>query len=142
MERKYRNFKNRAEFRKMPLLEVRLGHGDEHIDVDCLVDSGAVDSMFHTDFADELGIDLRGREVREYEAVNGSVMRGWLAPVQMEIRGMSDPIEIEVAFVEGNEMPLLGQTGFFDCFEVRFRGYRGTFEIIPVLDPRANEYLM
>lgn len=143
MERKYRYFKTPiGEFSKMPLLEVRLRNGENYIDVDCLVDSGAVDSMFHTDFADELGIDLRGREQHDYYAIDGTIMRGWLAPVQLEINGIARPIQIQVAFVEENEIPLLGQSGFFDSFEVRFRGFKGVFEIIPVLDPAADEYLM
>ena len=143
MERKYRYFRTRfGDFGKMPFLEVRLRNGENYIDVDCLVDSGAVDSMFHTDFADELGIDLHGREQRDYCAVDGNVMRGWVVPLQLEINGIAHPVHIEVAFVEENEIPLLGQTGFFDSFEVRFRGFHGLFEIIPVLDPGTDKYLM
>jgi hypothetical protein len=144
MERKYRYFRTHfGDFLgKMPLLEVRLRNGDDYIDVDCLVDSGARDSMFHTDFADELGIDLTGREQYDYYAVDGNIMRGWVAPVQLEINGIDQPIQINVAFVEDNEIPILGQSGFFDSFEVRFRGYNGVFEIIPVLHPTGDEYLM
>lgn len=126
----------------MPLLEIRLRNGDDYIDVDYLVDSGAVDSMFHTDFAEELGIDLSGLKQHEYYAVDGNIMRGWVAPVQLEINGIAHPIEIEVAFVEENAIPLLGQSGFFDSFEVRFRGFNGVFEIIPMLEAGSDEYLM
>ena len=145
MERKYRYFRTRSgDFGRMPLLEVRLSNGEDYIDVDCLVDSGAVDSMFHIDFADELGIDLTSREQREYCGVDGSVMTGWIAPVRIEINGVARPLEINVAFVEGNAIPLLGQSGFFDNFEVRFQRFKGTFEIIPTLemDANADEYLM
>jgi len=90
----------------------------------------------------ELGIDLHGREQRDYCAVDGNVMRGWVVPLQLEINGIAHPVHIEVAFVEENEIPLLGQTGFFDSFEVRFRGFHGLFEIIPVLDPGTDKYLM
>lgn len=143
MERKYRYFRTQfSDFGKMPLLEVRLRNGGNYIDVDCLVDSGAVDSMFHTDFADELGIDLVNREQHDYYAVDGNIMRGWIVPIQLEINGIAHPIQIDVAFVEENEIPLLGQSGFFDSFEVRFRGFNGVFEIIPVLQPGADKYLM
>lgn len=126
----------------MPLLEVRLLSGDNYVDVDCLVDSGAVDCMFHTDFADELGIDLRGLEEREYYGIDGKVMIGRIAPVSIQIAGLRDPVRIEVAFVEENQIPLLGQAGFFDRFEVRFYRFRGSFEIIPVLQSETDEYLM
>ena len=53
MECKYRYFRTQfGDFGKMPLLEIRLTSSENYLDVDCLVDSGAVDSMFHTDFAD------------------------------------------------------------------------------------------
>ena len=143
MERKYRYFRTQfSNFGKMPLLEVRLRNGGNYIDVDCLVDSGAVDSMFHTDFADELGIDLTNCEQHDYYAVDGNIMRGWVVPIQLEINGIAHPIQIDVAFVEENEIPLLGQSGFFDSFEVRFRGFNSVFEIIPVLQPGADKYLM
>lgn len=143
MERKYRYFRTQfGDFGKMPLLEVRLRNGANYMDVDCLVDSGAVDSMFHTDFADELGIDLLNSEQRDYYAVDGNIMRGWVVPIQLEINGIANAIQIEVAFVEENEIPLLGQSGFFESFEVRFRGFSGVFEIIPVLPPGADKYFM
>jgi hypothetical protein len=143
MERKYRYFRTKiGDFGRMPLLEVRLRNGENYIDVDCLIDSGAIDSMFHTDFADELGIDLSGCEQRDYYAVDGNIMRGWVASVHLEINGIDHPVQIAVAFVDENEIPLLGQSGFFDSFEVRFRGFNGVFEIIPVLEPRTDKYLM
>jgi hypothetical protein len=145
MERKYRHFRNRiantSEYGKLPLLEVRLSHGENYIDVDCLVDSGAVDSMFHTDVADELGIDLQGLEEREYFGIDGKIMPGRIAPIQLHVKGLVDPIDIEVAFVEGNEIPLLGQSGFFDNYEIRFQRFKGRFEILPV-SARTSKYLM
>ena len=98
--------------------------------------------MFHTDFADELGIDLTNCAQHDYYAVDGNIMHGWVVPVQLEINGIAHSIQIDVAFVEENEIPLLGQSGFFDSFEVRFRGFNGVFEIIPVLQPGADKYLM
>ncbi len=145
MERKYRHYRDRtdsaSDYGKMPLLEVRLTNGDNYIDVDCLVDSGAIDSMFHIDIADELGIDLQGLEEKNYFGIDGKVMLGRIAPIQLHVKGLSDPIEIEVAFVEGNAIPLLGQSGFFDNYEIRFQRFRGRFEILPALD-RASKYLM
>ena len=117
MERKYRYYRDRTgQFRiygKLPLLEVRLSHKSNYIDLDCLVDSGAIDSMFHLDVAEELGIDLHGREQRDYFSIEGSIIIGQVCPVQLQVKGLPDPIEIEAAFVEINQIPLLGQVGFF-----------------------------
>jgi hypothetical protein len=126
----------------MPLLEVRLRNGDEYIDIDCLVDSGAVDSMFNIDIADELGINLEGLEERDYEGMDGSVVAGRIFEVTLEIKGLAQPVTIQAAFIEGNDIPILGQNGFFDNFKVCFQRYRGRFEIIPVSDKRTDEYLM
>jgi hypothetical protein len=143
MERRYRYFRHQIDdYGKMPLLEVRLRHGDEYIDIDCLVDSGAVDSMFNIDIADELGIDLEGLEERDYEGMDGNVVAGRVSKVSLEIRGLAQPVIIQAAFIEGNDIPILGQNGFFDSFKVCFQRYQGKFEIIPVSDARADEYLM
>lgn len=92
MERKYRYYGHHIEeAAKMPLLEVRLSTGDEYIDIDCLVDSGAVDSMFSVDIAEELGIDLEGAEERDYEGMDGSVAVGRLSEIFLEVRGLANP---------------------------------------------------
>lgn len=144
MERKYRHYRDRTgnatSYEKMPLLEVRLSYGDNHVDLDCLVDSGAIDSMFHTDIADELGINLTECETKEYFGIDGNIMTGQIAPVQLQVNGLADPVEIEVAFVKGNEIPLLGQSGFFDNYEIRFRRSKERFEILP--ESESNKYLM
>lgn len=146
MERKYRYYRDTTSqsriYGKLPLLEVRLTHGENYIDLDCLVDSGAIDSMFHFDVADELGIDLRDREKREYFSIEGSIIIGQVCAVQLQVKGLPDPIEIKVAFVEVNQMPLLGQVGFFDNYEIRFQRFKERFEVLPILQPGGNKYLM
>ena len=98
MERKYRYYRDRTGhsriYGKLPLLEVRLTHGANYIDLNCLVDSGAIDSMFHFDVAEDLGIDLRGLEQREYFGVEGSIIIGKVSPVQLQVKGFQDPIDI------------------------------------------------
>lgn len=98
--------------------------------------------MFHLDVAEELGIDLHGREQREYFSIEGSIIIGQVCLVQLQVKGLPDPIEIEAAFVEINQIPLLGQVGFFDNYEIRFQRFKGRFEVLPLLQIGGDKYLM
>lgn len=133
MKFKYRAYRNRATpdvaYSKMPLLQVTLKHGKNQIDLDCLVDSGAGDCLFGSDIAKILGIDLSDVDSREYEGIGNISIQGYVHPVMLKVKGFNEWIKVEAGFIDGNEMPLLGQSGFFDNHEVIFRGYQNRFEI-------------
>jgi hypothetical protein len=50
--------------------------------------------------------------------------------IEFQIHGFSKWIEMEVAFIDA-KLPyqLLGQSGFFDNYEINFKRYRGRFEV-------------
>jgi len=50
--------------------------------------------------------------------------------IRFQIQGFSEWIDIEAGFI-GAKLPyqLLGQSGFFDNYEITFKRYRGRFEI-------------
>lgn len=116
---------------RLPLLQVRLGSGANHTDVVGLVDTGATDCLFDRDVADDLGIVLADSDVkREYFGVGGQSVIGHIHLIRFQIQGFSEWIEIEVGFIDA-KLPyqLLGQSGFFDNYEINFKRYRGRFEI-------------
>jgi len=114
---------------KLPILPVRLFNGDKHQDVRCLLDSGADHCMFHSSVADVLGIDLtRGRQ-KTYYGIARQAAIGFLHPIKLQVTGFNEAIDIEVAFTEDNDIPLIGQAGFFDFYQVTFERYRGRFEV-------------
>jgi hypothetical protein len=117
------------QFGKWPFLWVRLAHGDSHIELDCLIDSGAGDSLFNVDVADAIGIDLSGAPEKEYLGINGEPLIGRIHPVQLQVKGLSEWIEIHAGFIEVDQIPILGQSGFFDNYEITFRRYNKRFEI-------------
>lgn len=133
MKFKYRAYRNltspNVAYGKMPLLQVRLKHGQKYIDLDCLVDSGAGDCLFSTDIADVLGIDLKAAETREYYGIGEIAVTGFVYPVLLNIKGFDEWITIDAGFINENEMPLLGQSGFFENYEIIFRSYQNRFEI-------------
>ncbi len=135
MKFKYRYFRDTSgtgrNHIRLPLLRVRLGFGDNETDIVGLVDTGAVDCLFDRDVADDLGISFEDSDVsREYFGVGGQSVIGYVSPIRFQILGFSEWIELEAAFIDA-KMPyqLLGQSGFFDNYELNFKRYRGRFEI-------------
>jgi predicted aspartyl protease len=96
-----------------------------------LVDTGATDCLFDRDVTDDLGITLADSDAkREYFGVGGNLLVGHIHPIRLQIEGFSEWIEIETAFINA-KLPyqILGQSGFFDNYEISFQRYRGRFEI-------------
>ncbi len=119
------------DYIRLPLLKVRLAFGSNRTDVVGLVDTGATDCLFDRDVADALGITLADSDdKREYFGVGGQPVIGHIHTIRFQIQGFSEWIEIEAGFIDA-KLPyqLLGQTGFFDNYEINFKRYRGRFEI-------------
>jgi len=112
-----------------PLLHVRLRNGANIIDVDGLVDSGATDCVFTHDLADALDIDLTDSPMKEYEAIGGSVIQAYKHNVKLQVVGFDEWITINAGFINHDEMPILGHSGFFDSYAITFRSYNHQFEI-------------
>ncbi len=135
MKFKYRYLRDSSgsgrDYIRLPLLQVQLGSGANRTDVVGLVDTGATDCLFDRDVAEDLGIELVDSDVkREYFGVGGQSVIGHIHLIRFQIQGFSEWIEIEVAFIDA-KLPyqLLGQSGFFDNYEISFQRYRGRFEI-------------
>ncbi len=135
MKFKYRYLRDTSssgrDYIRLPLLQVQLGSGANRTDVVGLVDTGATDCLFDRDVAEDLGIELVDSDVkREYFGVGGQSVIGHIHLIRFQIQGFSEWIEIEVAFIDA-KLPyqLLGQSGFFDNYEISFQRYRGRFEI-------------
>jgi len=49
------------------------------------------------------------------------------------VKGISDPINMEVGFTHSNGVgALVGQKGFFDNFQITFERYKNRFDITPL----------
>jgi hypothetical protein len=79
--------------------------------------------------AEKLGIDLESGEPRTYYPVGGWPVHGFIHKVGLQISGFDEQVEIEAGFTEECQLSLLGQTGFFDNYEVTFWGFRKSFEV-------------
>lgn len=116
---------------KAPFLRVKLAYGLRQTDVVALIDTGAADCLFDIDVADDLGIDLKDTNVeKDYFGIDGESVTGYVHRIKLQVQGYSEWIEIDAGFFEHElPYPLLGQSGFFDNYEVRFMRYRGRFEV-------------
>lgn len=59
-------------------------------------------------------------------------MPGYLHQLNLSMQGLPS-VDLLVAFTETDEpgMPILGQRGFFDNFQIRFQRYKDLIEIFP-----------
>jgi hypothetical protein len=135
MKFKYRYLRDSSgsgrNYIRLPLLQVRLGFGANHTDVVGLIDTGATDCLFDRDVADDLGITLADSDVkREYFGVGGQSVIGHIHKIRFQVQGFGEWIEIEVGFIDAHlPYQLLGESGFFDNYEISFQRYRGRFEV-------------
>jgi hypothetical protein len=139
MKFEYRKQPNFADPNKpwisRPMLPLKLSCRGKTVEVFALVDSGADTSLFHASLARTLGIDLMsGRKQTFFGIAQGMGVDAYFHTVSLQVLGGS-PIEMEIGFTESNGVgALLGQTGFFDAFIVRFEKAKERFELMPAKD--------
>ncbi|HEX8653305.1 MAG TPA: aspartyl protease family protein [Pyrinomonadaceae bacterium] len=114
---------------EIPLLDVRLFYRGQQDDVSCLVDSGADGCMFHSSVAENLGIDLESGEPVTHYALGMTPLQCYMHTIELQIFDFDERIQIRAGFSRDSEMCVLGQDGFFENYEITFRGYEKTFEI-------------
>lgn len=123
--------KPKKEWIKRPKIQVGLHSGDNHVQLICLVDSGADDCMFHSSIADVLAIDLKTGTHKPFGGIaKGVVIDSYLHPIEIQLQGFAERIPVMAAFCESSAVDgILGQSGFFENYKVEFEGYRGKLEI-------------
>lgn len=114
---------------RYPLANVTLKHGRKTLNLDCLVDSGASESLFSFDIAKLLNIDPGKSDPQEYVGIGDIGVTGYRTGIQLRLSGFHQWINLEAGFIGQNDVPLLGHSGFFENFEITFRAARGLFEI-------------
>ncbi len=116
---------------RMPFLPIRLCYGEKTTNLVGLIDTGATDCLFDREVAEELGIDLKNTPLeKEYFGIADQTVIGYMHQIEFQIQGFSEWIDLEAGFLDTKlHYPLLGQSGFFDNYEVILKRYRGRFEV-------------
>ena len=121
-----------GELIRLPAIPIRLTCNKRHQDLYALIDSGAELCVLNSSIAKTLKIDVtKGNPLSLTGLVGGSVP-GYLHQLNLSMQGLPS-IDLLVAFTETDdpEMPILGQRGFFDNFQIRFQRYKDLIEIFP-----------
>lgn len=117
------------KFVSVPLLPITLFYGNKQQNLLGLLDSGADECMFHSSIGELLGIDVKSGRSKRHFGIAGQPIDSFMHTIQLQVQGYHARIELEAAFTDYNEMPLIGQRGFFDNYQVIFERYKGRFEI-------------
>lgn len=95
-----------------------------------LVDSGASDCIFPASAGAVLGIDVPSGRPQKFYGLAMQEAPGFIHSIKLEVTGLNHWLDIDVGFVVGNDiMPLLGQAGFFENYQIVFERFRRQFEV-------------
>lgn len=129
----YLQYKRDTELIRLPILSIQLACNHNKETIWALIDSGAEISVFNKEIAALLGIDVRsGKRFALGGIVDNSAISAWLHQVSIRI-GEFGSISTMVAFTDSDSpgLSLLGQRGFFDNFQIRFKRFQNVFEVWP-----------
>ena len=112
-----------------PLLRVFLRHGVNMQYLLSLVDSGAADCVFPASIGELLRIDIRSGQPHEFHGFDNRLVPGFVHKVHLQVAGFEHWVEVDAVFLESDSMPILGQRGFFESYQVIFERWAHRFEI-------------
>ena len=112
-----------------PFLQVCLRHGTKGRMVNALVDSGAIDCIFPESVGRLIGIDVRSGTPKTYLGIAKQAASGFVHTINLQVTGFNHWLTFDAGFICEDIPPLLGQTGFFETYQVTFERFRYQFEI-------------
>jgi len=116
-----------------PFIPIRLLYNDKYIDVYALIDSGADASLFHSSIGKELRIDMESGRKEKFFGISTNGIDVYFHKVQLQIKGLSEIIDLEVGFTESKGVgAILGQSGFFENYHIKFERDKERVEITPI----------
>lgn len=76
-----------------------------------------------------MGIDVRAGRPKTYFGIAQQASPGFMHAIQLKVTGIEQWITFEAGFVIADIPPLLGQTGFFETYQITFERFRYQFEV-------------
>jgi len=108
--------------RYSPLTEVEVFHNDKSIRTLAYIDTGATYSVFHSDFGEELGIDLQSGKKYDITVGDGGMIPVFLHELKIKIEELEFIGEIGFSERLGTGINIIGRDGILDNFNVCFDG--------------------
>lgn len=119
-----------AQWTKRPMLQIEVYGSEGNKSFGALIDSGADISLFNTEIAEALGIELSPDCERNFTGISGTIPGYLVEKVKIRLENMKEEMYIPVCFVQSPTVGLLlGQEGFFDQCRIKFEKHHDTFEI-------------
>lgn len=122
-----------------PRIRVRLFHKNRFIDLLALVDSGADDCLFPLEVATELDLPLDAKNVNLYGGIGAGHISALFTHVKFGVAG-EVIFPLYAGFSDApTVVPILGQAGFFDRFEVKFNKPKEVIDL-KFIDPDPESF--
>jgi hypothetical protein len=112
-----------------PLLQVLVRHDLNMRPLLALVDSGAQDCIFPASTGKVLGVDVPSGKQHKFLSFNLQETSGFVHRVHLQVPGFPHWIDVDAVFVESEVMPILGESDFFESYQIVFERFRRQFEI-------------
>ena len=123
-----------------PRIRVRLFHKNRFIELLALVDSGADDCLFPLEVATELNLPLNPKNANLYGGIGAGHISAVFTHVAFGVAG-EVIFPLYAGFSDApSVVPILGQAGFFDRFEVKFNKPKEVIEL-KFIDPDPVSFL-
>ena len=129
----YLQYKRDTELVRLPILPIQIACNRNRETIWALIDSGAEISVFNKEIAGLLDIEVTsGKKFELGGVVDDRGLPAWLHQVSMTVGDLGS-ISTMVAFTDSDSpgLSLLGQRGFFDNYQIRFKRFQNVFEVWP-----------
>lgn len=104
-----------------PYIRIKLSGSKANWEGYALIDSGADRSLFNTQIAQILGLDLTDNPTEDFGGIEGGNLKAKLHKVTVQIVGLNEEIEVLAGFIDSSGVAaILGQDGFFDAYKIKF----------------------
>ncbi|HEX7771104.1 MAG TPA: hypothetical protein VF435_01710 [Pyrinomonadaceae bacterium] len=121
-----------------PLLQIFLRYDGNMKQMFALVDSGSVDCVFPGSVGKLLNVDIRSGKPYKIHGFDLQSVPGFVHKVHLQVAGFTHWVAIEAVFSEMDGIPILGQIGFFENYQVVFERWARRFEITTKTDAIAR----
>ncbi|MEK7501510.1 MAG: hypothetical protein AAB629_01140 [Patescibacteria group bacterium] len=97
-----------------------------------IVDSGADNCLFNIEYAKAIGIDIGNCDRDRTIGIEGEGKDIFMTDLEIQVENLGK-VKVPVGFINSKSViGLLGQSGFFDLYRIKFERDHNTFEITPV----------
>lgn len=90
--------------------------------------------MFPSTLGTVLGINVPTGERKMYFGIAAQGVWGFRHEVELQVQGFGQWTKLKIGFIDALQVPLLGQSGFFENYQIVFERYRYSFDVYPKLE--------